>query len=282
MVQITSTELDNNQGEARTIHESLADTDYDSDSLLLKGYDYANFQHIGPAPIACYPMHEDSGTTLHDLAGTRDATNFSGGPTLGAEGLLAGSGVSLDGVDDEIRFPQFGELEGASSFTYCLWVNAPASTWSDTSNDHVFFSYTDDASDSAVRIHHSSGADGELTAWTENNDNRARVQSVVPYTGGAWHWIVFKYSGGPTSGTAQLYFDAVSQGTATGDCGDNISNSPTLGDDDPNVPWGGGINAEANFADLRMYDDVLSDTEIDTLYQIATQQGNVTTGAVTV
>lgn len=99
----SASDWDGATAENGVVHESVANTDHDDDTIVKQGYSAQNpFQ----SPNRYYPFHEDSGSTAFDL-GSDDADGTISGVTLGATGLLGTSAYSFDGTDDYVSTSQF-------------------------------------------------------------------------------------------------------------------------------------------------------------------------------
>lgn len=86
---------------------------------------------LADSPIHYWPLDETSGTVATDLVGARDGT-YSGGVTLGATGLVAGStAVEFDGVDGTVELGSTTTADDISgiptdALTWEFWLRRDA------------------------------------------------------------------------------------------------------------------------------------------------------------
>lgn len=228
------------------VHQSTANTDHTNASILKQGYDYANFSEVTPNPVACWPLHEDSGSTAYDLAGTNDGAY--NGPTLGQTGILGTTAPSFDGTDDNISANTVSV--GAGPFTALIWFNADS-----TSGDHHIIRNVD-SNESGFT---SSIRSGTLGIEVENTGSRT-VQSTSFSDTTSWHQLAF-------DSDANAYLDAspFSGGEQVGDTNDTGLRLGSRGAND--------FNFDGRLSDARVYDTTLTQSQIQTLYDVVNTTG---------
>jgi len=239
--------------ESGVVHQSTAGTDHTDAGILTQGYDYATFSEISPTPVACWPFHEDSGTTANDVAGTNDGTYT--GATLGVNGMLGTTAASCDATDDYIGFPSQGSLfDGSNSWTATVWLkpdNAPSGL---TNIFHPRADYD-------VWLSINSGKyqvgyyDGALNT---GNGNDA--------TTGEWMFLAAVWDAADS--TFRLFENA----TQTGSIGTGTPNS--VGSTNA---WNGRVDNDkflgGDYADGRVWDTALTQSQIQTLYDVVASPG---------
>lgn len=244
------------------VHQSVANTDNNDATKLKQGYDYANFSEISPTPMACWPLHEDSGTTAYDVAGTNDGT--VNGTTQGQTGLLGTTAYSFDGTDDYVNCPSITQstLNGLSELTICVWVE-------------------------------TSDSDGAIVSTTGGNDGNIvlRIQNDLLSLGvvnenGSWQGVL-QYSLSSSlshiagvinfnTGSRYIYVDGSQVAS------DSISGT-SIGDEDTGTDLPLNIGRQPDqakylsanvLADVRIYDTALTTAQHQTHYDVVRSSGN--------
>lgn len=258
MPSFDSTDLDNATSESGVVHQSTANTDHTNASELKQGYDYANFSEITPTPIACYPLHEDTGTTANDLAGTNDGTT-NGGVSPGANGILNTTAYSFDGTDGEVDCGTQFATTHADPYTITGWAyhtgGSPEKVASEVGSGFEGFQIGLNLSDDA--------------AFFIEDDTGTNVSATASNTyDGAWtHWV-----GVNTGSEIRLYINASDVASETHSLGSTTSGNFHIGARSiSDQYWGGRIT------DVRFYDEALTPTEIQTLYDVVDTSGTLTT-----
>lgn len=252
---------DESASESGVVHQSTADTDHDDATILKQGYDYANFSEITPDPDHAYPLHEDSGSTANDLAGTNDGSN--NGASVGQTGLLGTTSYSFGG-DDYITLP---DLSGASSLTISFWCyqetfNAIEHPLTLRSNNLAFFRTRDTSS--------AAGSPNDAMEFGVQDGGGNNVYVATPMTNGEWvHYVGVVYSD-----EVRLYENGAevdSDGKQSG------LNSDTYSDAIGYEPLGNQRYWNGRLADVRFYlDTQLSTSQIQTLYNVVDTTGSWT------
>jgi hypothetical protein len=233
------------------VHQSVADTDNDDATKLKQGYDYANFSEITPDPVACYPLHEDGGSTAYDVAGGNDGT--VSGATVNVEGLLGTTAYSFDGTDDYV---DIGDTVHADNISLGLWYSVDSVPSSGTirplnKNDEW-----------GVRLQ-SDGWD----AFTYHGGSADILDSGVTPTTGDWHLLVFTYDGADQ----RLYHDASQIASATTNSGaiDDSTASIRIGSTS-----GGGDYWNGDIGPVYLWTSALTQAQIQTLYDVVAAPGD--------
>lgn len=258
----TASDWDAATSEDGVVHESVANTDHDDDTIVQQGYDYANFSEITPTPDHAYPFHEDSGTTANDLAGSNNGT--INGATVNQEGLLGTTAYSFDGTDDYVDIPDPHDF--STAFTISFWAKPTVlstgsskclSTGYDGSNIITQFEFRDESSNGDVDTHGINSTFYNIITGKSISQN-------------TWYHIAQTYDGS----TMRYYNDATEQGNASVNFSD--TSTPTY----VGAHYGTGSDADhaaANIADVRFYPSALSASQIQTLYDVVDTPGTLTT-----
>jgi hypothetical protein len=244
----TDSDFDNAQSESGVVHQNTANTDHNDASEITKGYDYQNFSEITPTPVSCWPLHEDSGTTTNDLAGSNNGTN--NGATVGQTGILGTTAYDFDGTDDEVDIPDITSL---SKFTLTFWIYPR----DDSSDQRPFANRANN--DFSAQILSS----GEMNFRIYNGSFNVGTtgDSVVLND---WSFYAMVWDGS----SAELFNNATSEASGS------VSNNPGAGGDvhisRPSFALDGKL------ADVRLYDCALSQSQIQTLYDVVATAGSHT------
>lgn len=244
------------------IHASQSNTDNDDSTLLRKGYDYVNFPEITPDPTECYPMHEDSGTTMYDLAGSKNGSYTDGGSlTVNASGPIGYSSIDFDGSSDNKNYADVSSFSFPSGSGWTAFIAVyPRETESSGTSNGVGWGIQIDSNNN-VQMQHSGGND-----WNANwsNSGNSYTQS---YTADRWYvWCVQCDNAGSGSSTVNVYWDGsqvvnnTGKDTVEGSAQLVIGNHRRISSN--NSPWHGKIG------EFRMYDNFLSQSEVQTVSDI--------------
>lgn len=246
------------------VDQSSPNTDNNDATVGKQGYDYANFGEITPDPVACYPLHEDSGTTAHDVAGTNDGTHS--GPMLGQAGILGTTAPDWDGIDDRMGVPH-DDLLSLSSGTIQAWAEPDV-----IDSDFREYVIKGDSQTRNYYIVCTSGTNGLRLGFTSGAQNYNELQvDAANINTDEWNLITgtINVVGGDTE--LELFVDGSSIDSAT------ISGStPNANTFDLSV---GNRPAEdepfdGRLSDVRLYDQVLTQSQIQTLYDVVRSPGD--------
>jgi hypothetical protein len=258
-------EWDSAASESGVAHESTANTDHQNEHILRQGYSYAS-----PLESAnldrFYPLQEDSGDTLNDL-GNDDKDGTNQGATQGATGVLGTTAYDFDDANSEYAtFPSMGNLlDGSKDYTVRFWVNL-------------------DVLPSDNRIIFAPYADYNVTVfWADDGEMRfeSRGSSVsIAGTGGSaisaatWHLIHCRYD---HDGNMTIHVDGTQEGSASATDPDPTSGENQIGawskNDDQYL--------DGKVAGLRVYSTRLSDSQIQSDYDVADTPGSLETATKT-
>lgn len=277
----SGTDWDAATSESGVAHENVTNTDHTDAGQLIKGYDYENFGEIAPTPVVCWPLHEDSGSTANDVAGTYDGT-YTNINSLGDTGILGTTSPTFpSGTNDgHINLPNIGDPEQVSEITITMWVNFDTLAVNHADGEMFMLSFgeawTDYVSIGAV----SNNADNGLLCHVENRNSsgsastEGEFRSSTNIPTGEWRFLAMVYNGNDPSLIG--YIDGVQD--------DSTTNLPTL---TPNATdYRIGINGdwasaarffEGRMGDVRLYTTALTQTQIQTLYDVVDTTGQLTT-----
>lgn len=212
--------------------------------------------------VAHFMMNETSGSSIIEYVSANNGT-WSDGSDNDVSGESRNGklnkAIEFDGSNDQIAFPLSTELQNMQSFTYSVWVK-----WDGTNGDyqgildirdigHIHTGFND--SSVSLRVYGWSGSDG---VWRLGN---------TPV--GEWRHIVVSYSYLDPPGTdPRFYFDGRYIGggseltTPTGSFEASAQANGTIG----RVNLSGSRFFNGIIDDVRVYNRVLTDTEIKQLY----------------
>ena len=202
--------------------------------------------HYDASTVESYP---GSGTSWYDISGNNNNGTLSNGPTFST------NAIRLDGVNDYISLPTSGVAP--STLTLEFWIKRH-------SNLGYFF-VIDNSDNPELRLQFSSGY-VQLT-WYDDSAYIASFSSVAAITLDTWYNV----SVTSKNNDFRLYINGVldtadTSGTYTGSPSGNAGEH-TLGTyNRPGAGYGGYANV--SYGVYRLYDRVLTDTEILQNYNI--------------
>jgi len=266
-----ATDLDNADSEDGVVHESVANSDHDDNSVLKQGYRLAS-PFLASDTIAYYALQEDSGTIVNDFSGNaNDATNS--GATVGQTGLLGTTSYSFDGTDDFCEGPEVGYTDPV---TLSIWMKSTQTTASSASFIGMFAS--DDSSGVAVQLLLNANGGGILRGEIFAPQNTYTVDGSTQINDGNWHHCVFMYdSSQPVQG--DLFVDATKETVfeiKDGNPSSAVSEEPLLGTERTK-----GVYFDGRLADARIFNRKLTASEIQTLYDVVATDGSLITASKT-
>jgi len=218
-------------------------------------------------PIAFWPFDEDGGSTATDVTGDNDGTNQ--GPDLGQPGVLGTTSYDFDGSDDYVSdATDLTALQETASVS--AWIRttqsgddtmwqAPGLTGVESSGDEndIFWGWLD--------------ADGHIGMQTGNNPG---AQSTTSVNDGNWHHVVLTREA--VTGEVEVYIDGTLEDSATSRTGEITTDFDSIGRIEDTA--GSPEYFDGRIDEFRVYDRVLSGSEVSTLYDTAST-GSLTTGA---
>ena len=230
----------------------------DGQTLMRRAIEWGASTGSLAGPVAHWKLDETGGTTAVDSAGGNDGT-LTNGPVW-TPGKIDG-GLEFDGVNDRVSAGTF-DVSG-SGLTLMGWFNADTIPTSDpriiskassTSEADAWWqlSTTDVGASRYLRMRIKAG--GITTTFADSSTN------LLP---GQWYFAVGTYHA--ASGQMKLYLEGAEIASGTHAVGGPV-------DTDPTVPVAIGANGTAErffdgiLDDVRVYDRVLSTTEIAGLF----------------
>lgn len=152
--------------------------------------------------------------------------------------------------------------------TVCFWIK----TTQTGNNTHWL-------APSVIGVEQAGGANDVFPGWIDASGlwhggagNGPFTTSGVALNDDAWHHLAFTYN--PTTGQARLYLDGALVSTVTSSTGPKTTACTTFGRQDDT---GGTPNYYTGLVDdLRLYDRLLSDAEVQAIYAARGTDGDVT------
>jgi hypothetical protein len=202
--------------------------------------------HYDASTVESYP---GSGTSWYDISGNNNNGTLTNGPTFST------NAIRLDGVNDYISLPTSGVAP--STLTLEFWIKRHA--------DGGYFFVIDNSDNPELRLQFSAGY-VQLT-WYDDSAYIASFSSVTAISSNTWYYV----SVTSQNNDFRLYINGLldtadTSGTYTGSPSGNAGEH-TLGTyNRPGAGYGGYANV--SYGVYRLYDRVLTDTEILQNYNI--------------
>jgi len=234
---------------------------YNSGGIAKSNSSLNNFMTNGLVGLWSFDGADIRGTTAYDKSGQGNNGALTNGPVV-IEGKR-GQALKFDGSDDYVNTPQSsGVLAPANAITVSAWVNKPDTTSGDIATVGGAGVWALAATVPNSRI------EGSIA------DNRFYSVETIPTN--QWTHIVMTYSADGSG--SKIYLNGI-QATASAYTGTSTIPASTL-------DMGIGRSAmEGNFKgsidDVRVYNRVLSATEIYQLYRAGNLQPNSSIGGIT-
>lgn len=207
--------------------------------------------------IGHWKLDETTGTTAADSSGSGFNGTHTNGSIPGAAGLR-GYAASFDGVDDYVSVSGGSSYNLRESVTLSCWAKSDLATWSGTgclvSKRNQFYLHPSQGS-TLIYMGADISGPGDKIAQVD----MASIGSIQD-----WHHYVGVYD--YTAGAVKIYVDGVLRTTTL------LTAGTTLQTDTGDITfgWDDGITGTRYFDglidDVRLYNRVLSDNEVEVLY----------------
>lgn len=258
----TATDWDRSVRNYGTVHESVANTDHNDDTIVKQG-------HSAESPIATpwayWPFHEDSGSTANDVSGNANDGTISG-VTVGNSAVLGTTYYSFDGVDDYVNIPS---VPSPSAYSVAVWFRSNVGTAGDGDTHRLI-----DTRDNCVGGISITSA-GELRFWhRDGGGNNQNILDATNWSANTWHLATKVWDGGTLYG----YIDDAQVGSTSCSGTTGQPYTDTIGSFDA-----GGQDFWDGDAWNVLYLDgyVLSSDEVQELYDTVRGTGSTVTGKKT-
>ena len=259
---------------------SLSDNDFDSDGFLnwheyLAGTQEQNASSIPPLEfgmLAHWSFDETNGTILHDSSGNDLNGTLNGFNNPWSPGKNGGS-LRFDGVDDHITFAGITQLNDIRPLSFSGWLKLDHN-----GSGYVFAKRS--LSQGYWRFFASGPSKNWLVRSTTGSAPALQTAEATPF----FHWqhITLTWNGLLTGQNTKLYIDgseqmSITRTAGTGQIVSDVGNLFTLG----NRPEGNSSYFKGWMDDFRIWNRVITQNEIQALYQgapdtNATVSGNIT------
>lgn len=202
---------------------------------------------------AHYPFEEGSGTTVADISGNGYDGTANGGMAWDSSPAVGSYAGDFDGSNDYVECPSGADPgPGSGDISVFAWIKGTADGWIVCASDGA----TNSQLDWALRI-----TGGNVFCYFGVGSTQKSVTGGSVSSG--WHSVGFVV----TSGTAELWYDGVSQGTVS--LGGSINNNgQPLGigafKSVATGSWTGHFTGSID--DVRIYDRALSNAEVAAIY----------------
>jgi hypothetical protein len=208
-----------------------------------------------------------SGATAYDSSGN-GSNGTVNGATVGVAGGPPGLSYYFDGIDDNVSMGNsVCNFNDTDPLSIALWVKGLGSATGDMLVSNLG---TLNQGYNLV-LWENAGADhGQIAVGFAGTLGWIRVDTSVTVADNTWHHVVMTYDGSGASTGVKLYvdgvYDSVPVTVNAGPQGD-MSNSTTGPFNIGDGGMGAGYETEGNIAQVRVYNKVLSASEVDDLYQ---------------
>lgn len=280
----TATDWDNAQSEGGVAHESVANTDHNDATIVKQGYPINTPLY---SPNLFYPFHEDSGSTAYDFGSSGVNATIESGVTVGVAGILSTTAHSFSGNDSSGNSVGVGDIDilSGSSATLCAWIYV--SSFNSGSTDTGHFSDThgqiigkqgSSASDSGDNYELGVLDNGQV-GWYVDAGSGSTVVEGGSLSTGTWYFLAATYSS--SNGDIEIFVDASSVGTNTASTGGLGGNNNPIGigsiADDGGNYGDNYFTFDGRISHPMFFNKVLTNSEIQNLYDVANTNGSLTT-----
>jgi len=260
----TASDWDAAQSESGVVHESVSNTDHSDASVVKQGQSVSN-PYLDANLVGYWPLHEDSGSTAYGFGSVGNNGSAQGDPTVNATGTRGTTGWNLDGSGtphDHISVPHASSYAQTGTVSVELWVD-----WNGANSA--------DNAQGLISKAGSDAADGFSVFYlTSNNEFRSRIDGSGYAIGGSLstglHHIVWTHD----QGAETVYVDGSSVGSTT-TTSLSTTNSEELRIGCNTWSDSDGLNGVVQYAGL--FDNALSSSEVQTLYDLTASQSTLTT-----
>lgn len=253
----TAADWDGATADSGVVHESVTNTDHDDETAVRMGYSYGSPLYASGLR-AYYPLDEDSGPAAYDLSGNGFDGSETGGATPDQTGVLGTSGWSFDGTDDAIQCPT-GLWDGSQSVHASVFWFKPDATGQQGIHDEF---------DNWTVFYDRNGSQGINVASYGDNATFGSGLAI-----GAWHFVYAHWEPGSEYG-ASINGGPIST-VSTTDGLESTANPQYLGSADAGSSLAAHLTGQIAY--LRFHDTKLTNSEVQTLYDIATAESSLTT-----
>mgnify|MGYP000721060631 CR=1 FL=1 len=206
--------------------------------------------------IAWWPLNGNANTSV----GTANGVTSGAVPTTGQNGQ-PNNAYSFDGIDDKIDAQLGSDVSGDYVHTVTFWIYPRSVTSSAGRADPYFLGLATDSRSSAFEVQPTQ------TYWYFFNNDTYTTSTIVSTN--QWSFIALTYAGGgATTTNKKMYINGanINLTSGGGSYGQplNLPASPTIG-----LAYDRGRNTaffNGNIDDFRIYNRVLTPTEVQALY----------------
>ena len=206
--------------------------------------------------VAYYPFNGNA----NDESG-----NGYNGTVTGAVSISSGKfdmAYSFDGSGDYIDYGNINNFDRTDSFTISSWVKRGA-----TGIPHTIVSKRNDSAGTGYAFYIDSANKLDIIFGKTNVSDSIRLNSTLTFTDSNWHHFVITYDGSSSAAGVKLYADGELLATNTDwdTLTSSMSNSYNFRIGDVSDSGGCGCSMNGTIDEVRIYNRVLSASEISTL-----------------
>lgn len=248
----TSGDWGNLVNEENVAHENITNTDHTDASTVTRGFRYDGSPSLISDAVAWWPLHEQTMNAASDLSGNNNHGSLIGGITQGAIGRYGLTSYLFNGSDSRVEIADSSALDLQNNFTITAWIRHRGS------GSEQNYITKEDAYELAV-----DPTNNELKWALYTSGGWEWHTSNIAISPNEWHFVAFTYDGNEgrfyVDGSGTTWADTDPEG---GDIGTN-SNAVWIGARANNS---GSSFFNGHISNVRLYDQLLSTSQIDTLY----------------
>lgn len=214
--------------------------------------------------IGYWPLTESNGSTAYDYSGNENHASITDGgdsTVPGGTGILGQSAYSFDGSNDSVEYLN-DIITGPTDFSISLWVYPTA-----TNGREIFRSHSGDWQDISIR-YGTNDQNKIFVMFADNStDSKTSTTSSSSISTNEWSHIAVSFN--QDNDKVILYINGVEEGALTEAWDSNVN--MYLGQDHNN-----NRHFSGKMMDVRIYNRVLSRSEIQYLYNVSNRGSIVT------
>lgn len=280
----TVTDWNSNQSESGVVHESVANTSYDNGADVRKGL---SAESPFKQPQIFCPLNETSGGTAYNF-GNSGVNGTVGNVTQGVDGILGTTAYRFSGTDSSNSGIDLGDADvvQGGSMTALAWVrvqdfNAGTSSGGHFSSHGQIVGKQGSSSNSSDDNYELGVLDNGSVGWyCESNGDDLSIEGGS-VSKNSWHMLAGRYD--KSNGDMSLIVDesTVATGEISSGGVDPNNNSVGIGYA-PGSNYGGNyFTFNGDIAFVYIWDEYLTGTEIQRIYDSVVAQSSLTTSKKT-
>lgn len=281
----TATDWDSNQSENGVVHESVANTSYNNGSDLRKGL---SIESPFKQPQIFCPLNETSGGTAYNF-GNSGGNGTVGDVTKGVNGVLGTTAYRFNGNNSSGSGVNFGDADvvQGGSMTALAWVkvqdfNFGTSTGGHFSDLHgqIIGKQGNSASQSDDNYELGVLEDGSVGWYSESNSDALSIEGGS-ISKDSWYMIAGRYNQSNGEISIIINKSSVANGSINSSGIDPNDNSVGIGASPDSNYTGNYFTFNGDIAFAYIWDEYLTDTELERIYNAVVSDSSLTTSKKT-